>query len=155
MNVKEIENILQQYNLFRGVFALNKIPKTVQAPGALVANTKPLGEDGHWLGIFITCSNYGFYFDSFGLPPRQTELRDFMQENCEKWFFSSKTVQSMHTTTCGLFVCGFIIAMCEGSSLQSYLDSFSDDLAENDLKITDSINHLYKTNFKPFDASFF
>jgi hypothetical protein len=55
---------------FRGVFASDMLPKTIQLPSSLIANfDSSMNPRSHWISIFITRKKMAEYIDSYAGSP--------------------------------------------------------------------------------------
>ena len=129
--------------MFIGVLPSNKLPKVTSRPSCFIANTKPDTHTGeHWIAIFINKEGYGDYFCSFGMPPQQVFAK-FMNEHCEKWNYTSKTIQQPYSITCGQYALFFLHARAKGLPMFKILDLFTNNQEENDEIVTAYINGIY------------
>ena len=79
------------HNHFLGVFPADKIPTHPIADTCFVANTDPHYLPGtHWVAFYISPVKRAFYFDSFGLPPRNIIFNNFLNKTGYKWRYNKK-----------------------------------------------------------------
>ena len=85
METQEINRLLIDEKNYIGTFArellLNCLP--LKRKCGLIINTDTHDLPGkHWIAIYLGENGGREYFDSYGLPPLQKELIDFMRKNC-------------------------------------------------------------------------
>lgn len=151
MNTYQLEQVLGsdpylQCTGYLGVYpidALDGIPK--KYPSCFVFNTDPSTENGeHWIGIFRKNREIGYYFDSYGIHPFYRKDISSLLQTCANWKFNQKAFQSLHTTTCGQYVCFFLLHAARGYTLEAVtylLDGRS--RADNDAVVFTYIRERY------------
>jgi hypothetical protein len=82
MNTLEIDHVLKTHqstrNVFKGVYARNRLPRRLNVPSALIAigNTDPDDRPGtHWVALYIDANSRGEYYDPTGRPPFSSSRR--------------------------------------------------------------------------------
>lgn len=131
MNSSDIEFILKSLKttrkIFLGVFACDTLPKIVRRkPALLICNTQPMRKPGeHWIGIYISKYGYGEYFDSFGLPPHNYFIKKFLKQNCKKFKFNTKMIQSLFSHYCGHFCIMYAFYKSKFKSLEHFVKIFN------------------------------
>jgi hypothetical protein len=139
--------------IFLGVFAANKIPRTIYRPCCFIANTKPDKHPGeHWIAIFINKEGYGDFFCSYGQEPDRA-FNSFMERHCFSWNRSCKVLQQSASTTCGQYALFFLHSRANGCSMAEFLRLFTEDHRENDEIVTAFINGLYDQQTTVFDIN--
>ena len=150
----EIENIIKTKTtwgvkkLFRGVFSSDNLPKYLPfgQSHTLICNHSPAQHPGtHWVAMFI--SNFGelTYFDSFGRPPLNDDIKNFVCNNSLTLIYNKVPLQGAMTRTCGLYCLYFIIKCCEGLDLPRILSVFNPFQPEyNDRFI---LNYFFEKTF--------
>jgi hypothetical protein len=94
-----------------GVYPINKLPKKIKKPAALVINTSEASQEtGHWLGLYIPTKGATQYFDSYGTIPLQPEIFVWLRTiRChKKLLFNKKRYQSDESDVCGCYVLTFL-----------------------------------------------
>jgi hypothetical protein len=71
MNTLEIDHVLKTHpstsNVFKGVYARNRLPRRLNVPSALIGNTNPDDQPGtHWVALYIDANSRGEYYDPTG-----------------------------------------------------------------------------------------
>ena len=124
---------------FRGILACNQLPKykLTKYPSMMIVNTHPSDKPGeHWLAIYITKQQQGYFFDSFGNPPDYDmfplEIGHFINNNCYNVSYSRKQVQNISSTTCGQHCVFFLCHIQKGMSYDRVIRVYSDNLVKND-----------------------
>ena len=125
----ELDAVLRRHpatrRQFRGVYALDQLPRRLLLPAALVVNTDIGRNPGeHWIAIYIDAWGVGTFFDSFGLPPLHPHLTLFLKRNAVKWYHSAFHVQSVISIQCGKFAAYFLYCKCRGRTLPRLLRPF-------------------------------
>mgnify|MGYP000084934052 CR=1 FL=1 len=116
MNTYEIERTVANdkclSKIFLGVFASDQLPKVVEKPSRLIANTDPSNKPGqHWVALFF--SENAEYFDSYGMPPlRAFDIYKPLLEN-------RYCLQNSYSTACGEFCIYFLHKRVRGHRLES------------------------------------
>ena len=55
--------------LFQGVSPIDRLPKVIMFPAALIANTQPSDQEGeHWVSFYLLSERERDFFDSYGHP---------------------------------------------------------------------------------------
>ena len=144
MRTRTLARLLKSHKdtrkVFRGVYPCDKIPKSLPATSAIVANTDPHGESGqHWVAYFFTPKQV-LYFDSFGLPPLTRELKLPMKmRRMPKYFGRRLQGQSR---ACGHYCLYFILAMIKGWKFTQ----FTNQLRQNDIRVRKLVARHYIRN---------
>ena len=131
MNSTEIKQLLVKdwrvLQLFRGVFASNTLPHYIQQgkAHAFVINTDPAHKPGsHWVALYIDHFGSAIYFDFMGLGPFNQAIKTFIKRNSFKLTSNVMTIQSVISTTCGLYCIYFIRQMVRGVKLREIIQRF-------------------------------
>ncbi len=131
-----------------GVYALDRLPKQYISvrPALVVANTAYSGSLGeHWVCFFLS-DNSITYFDSYGLPPSNKYFDEFIYTNganSKTLRWNSTCLQGLTATTCGKYVCTFLLYKCLGFSTKSYIRL----LLKMGSAPDDSVRKIYKYHF--------
>lgn len=155
MNTIEIWNALasNKYtkNYFKGVYALDCIPKIIKnKPALLIVNLDKSNSPGsHWVAIYLPVKGSPEYFDSFGIEPLYSEFLEFFKKNKYTMVLYNKTqLQDFLSTVCGQYCCVYLLNKAKHISLKNFIEkNFKSDhryLQQNDKKV----ESLFKRNFK-------
>lgn len=154
MDSEEIYNLLRNdpntKNCFIGVYGLDQIPlRSIKYPCCLVVNNQPSNLSGeHWLVIAKDENNYGYFFDSYGNPPKHEELLTCLGF-CDDWSYNTRHLQSLFSTTCGQYCVYYILHHSKGFSSQQIIDS----LDQGDLETNDGyVNFWMKQRYSGFNS---
>lgn len=131
MNSSEINAILK-FNqktkpFFQGVYASDTLPIHItKLPILLICNTDPISKPGeHWVSIFISQKRKGEYFDSFGLPPSNQNIINFLKRNCKELKYNKHMIQSLFSNYCGQFCIMYVYHKANKKSLNFFLKLFN------------------------------
>lgn len=136
MNTFELEKLLKplrknNHRPFKGVFALDLLPKTIHGAFSLVFNVDPSYKEGiHWQIV----SGHGQtleHFCSFGSEPLPEVIEFAKRCNYKRIVYSKVKIQGSTEITCGGY-CVFVAdQLCAGKSFTSILQHF-DRTSEDD-----------------------
>jgi hypothetical protein len=105
LDSNDLRAIMHTEPNFIGVFASDQLPARVppNVTIKLIVNVQPQAMRGlHWTAIYRK-QRRGYYFDTFGRPPPR-RIRDWLSQNCLRWAFNEKILQSPND----LVSCGYI-----------------------------------------------
>ena len=114
MNTLEIDHVLKTHpstrNVFKGVYARNRLPRRLNVHLALIGNTDPDDRPGtHWVALYIGANSRGEYYDPTGRPPFLSAYVNFMNNPIR--------VQEEGSTVCGHHCIFYLIHRCAGKSM--------------------------------------
>jgi hypothetical protein len=136
MNSEEINKYLSKDKFFIGTFSIDTLPIVDKRPITLIVNTDPSTRPGeHWIAIYLKEKSKGIYFDSYGFPPLNIEINNFMDENCRnKWKYNNIQIQPADgvSNTCGNYCILFCKSMSEEIPFKRFLNFFSKNYKSND-----------------------
>jgi len=122
LRTDHLEKALKNYQGFRGVYAVDKLPKIPQV-GFYIANTDPSDESGeHWV-LYNVTGDVVEFFDTFARKP--------IERWPGTWIYSGKVVQSPLSAACGYHVLWFA-HMRKTHTFREILALYGNDLREND-----------------------
>ena len=88
---------------FRGVFAINMLPRKMKHNECGIINFDPIDQPGsHWVAYYNN-----EYFDSFGLPPPQ-EIENYLKTSGKDIYYNSSQLQKANSVLCGDYCIHFI-----------------------------------------------
>ena len=87
------------------------------------------------MAVYFDAKLRAIYFDSFGLPPRNKRIINFLKRNCARWDYSRKVLQHPFSKMCGGYCIYFLVKKCQGQSLKAIVSPLSHDLDLNGPKI--------------------
>ena len=96
----------------------------------------------HWIALYLTADGHGYYFCSYGLPPRHAVFRTFMNEHCSEWTHNNKRLQSPLFNVCGQYCLAYVLLLCNGFSLRTVINVFGTDLVANDCRVFDWLKQM-------------
>ena len=127
----QLFNKLKFLKTFLGVFPLDRLPEIKSIPASLIINTDPHNEPGeHWVAVYI--SDIGVYFDSYGFPPLNEEIKSFLDTNTTEWTYNTVMIQGYNSYTCGQHCVLFVLLMSIGYSLMDIIHLFTNNFKTND-----------------------
>ena len=135
MDTEEINEKLKKYrDCFVGTYPCDLLPKVVQRPAAIIANTDPAHKPGeHWVALWLNANGTGEYFDSFGLPPLNSNILRYIREECPNGVTHLNVMlQNVLSITCGNYCVLYVKMKCLGFSLDEFLQLFSRFTLSND-----------------------
>ena len=162
MNTIELTSILDKKITngtdFLGVLACDQLSshKVRKPPAMLIVNTHPSDMPGeHWLAIYFTKQNQGYFFDSFGNPPDSAkfspEIFTYLVENCGDVYYSRSQVQNNYSTTCGQHCIFFLCHIQRGIPFTRVLNMYSGNLACNDAMVCKFVNKIQPTSCRGYN----
>ena len=162
MNTSQLHRAMMSEPLCRdnfiGVFASDKLPKTVKTyPACMIANVDDSKQPGsHWVAFFFDQEGQGQFFDSYGHSPQHytTKFNDLLNKNSNSWTFNRKKVQSDFTTVCGQYCLYYVLFRCKGGRLTEMLDLFGEDTYLNDITVNEFVKERFMLNTRVVDDDF-
>ena len=87
----------------------------------------------HFTCLVILDRTKCFYFDSFGVPIMNIDIKNFLQKKYKKVTYSEVCVQSFNSNKCGEFCISFLKMVKDRKTYISFLKQFCNiDLSFND-----------------------
>ena len=127
MNTQSLQYLLDHapwLSHYRGqVCALDLLPQQKSSDTRMfIVNTDPSDRPGeHWVAVFFHDNKEAYYFDSYGLPPWNNEILDFLEKNSSRWTFNDHQIQSFYSRLCGQYCIFTLDALAKGYDIGSYL----------------------------------
>lgn len=158
MNTNEINFFLKNTYGFKGIYPCNMIPKVNCRPAIYVINTSPVtpsqirkkgviaGE--HWVVVALTRSHKAVYFDSFGFPPKEPDIINFVADNSNSLRYNTRMLQNPTSRVCGVYCVDFVLQLSKGVSLRAYISGFKNDLYHNDKEVVERLICLLSTRHR-------
>lgn len=133
----------QRQNIFKGVFPCDSLPNKFSLPAIFVINLSPHTESGsHWVAAYISVNKSAFYFDSFGLPIRNSYILRFLKKHAIRVTYNKSQLQHVTSNKCGKFCCAFAISILEKCPISAFISKFCKNLFVNDIVIENMYNYL-------------
>jgi hypothetical protein len=115
MDERRIDRILSSCEttarFFKGVYAADAIKPPRNYPASMVVNLDKKRKPGsHWVAIFARSPREAVYFDSYGQPPPDGPIKQFLGR-FDKLTASEFPIQSVVSNVCGYY-CIYFIAKC-------------------------------------------
>jgi len=109
-------------------------PKEVHA---YVINTDDSHLPGtHWVAVYFPHGGSVEYFDSYGLPPMEKDILEFMRRNAASTRFNNVRLQGSKSMVCGQYCVHFLHQRSLGYSLERLVNFFDMEYARNDDKVS-------------------
>ena len=140
-----LEEVLQRdpetKNIFRGVFARNELPLDPIYPSCFIFNTAPRDMSGeHWLSVYYDKNGFCDFFDSFGMPPENFNMKNYLNTTALSWKYNKQRIQG-NSVYCGHYCILFLLFRARSKTINFYR-SFSDNYTENDSKLKKLISEF-------------
>jgi hypothetical protein len=136
---------------FAGVFPSDMLPNKITFPFSAVANTDPSSKPGrHWVAFHFDSEGNGEYFDSYGKPPCNTALFNFLIDKnvkCETPDANPVRLQGFDSDVCGQYCIAFLMKRARGKSMQDIVESFRGKTRKpgaGDAAVARSVNRVFK-----------
>lgn len=111
------DNLLKTH--FGVVYASDTLLKKKTSYKFFIVNLDPKILPGsHWIAIHLNGKS-GYYFDSYGMPPRNKRILSFMKRNCNSIKYNSECFQDYQLTTCGYFCFYFLYRSARNKPLDN------------------------------------
>ena len=141
---------------FGGVVPYDQLPKDISNNETkyFVVNLDSSKEEGsHWVVCFLHKGKKkkNLYFDSYGYPPFNTVIQDFLGVD---FMYNTKQVQHPLSTACGQWCLFFIFHQISGFEKESAVAHFGSDLLQNDHEINEWVHQTFGKRKKVLDKSF-
>jgi hypothetical protein len=141
--------VASQY--FAGVFPSDMLPDKIPFPCSAIANTDPASKPGrHWVAFHFDSEGNGEYFDSYGKPPCNTALFNFLVDKnvkCETPDVNPVRLQGFDSDVCGQYCIAFLTKRARGKSMQNIVESFRGKTRKpgaGDTAVARSVNRMFK-----------
>lgn len=133
----------QRFGIFKGVFPCDSLPNKFSLPAAFVVNLSNHNSRGsHWIAIYIDQLKRADYFDSFGLPPTQKDILNFLQKHSKSMTYNKKQIQHIISNKCGKYVTLFVLCKLYGKNVNEVFERFSLNLAVNEIIIDNLLKYF-------------
>lgn len=143
LDILQIIDPFQKSGIFKGVFPCDMLPKRISVPAGFIINLSNHNSRGsHWVALYINEHREAEYFDSFGFPPRQKEIIQFIKLNSRSLSFNNKQIQHISSNKCGKFVILFILTKMYRKNFEEILEKFSSNLGVNEIVIEDLFKYF-------------
>src|SRR5215510_9738140 len=119
---------------FIGVFPSDQLPNRIRSfPCSLVANTDPSSKKGeHWVCFYFDPKGSAEYFDSYGFPPMNMELFNFLvkngcgikSQNRNPIKCNNIQLQNFNSNACGHYCIAYLASRARGISMREVINSF-------------------------------
>lgn len=147
MSNRDLENIAKKcVKNFKGVYPSDSFPTLSVCDlkqSAIIFNLSPHNEEGsHFVSVYIK-NNEAYYFDSYGKPLENTDIKTFLNKHFHFIYYNSKKIQSETSIFCSLFSLSFLLFMQNPkASYKNFIEMFSDCQQKNDIFVTHFIKNL-------------
>lgn len=130
-----------------GVYPSDKLPNVVKKPAIIVCNLDPSSKPGsHWVAIYVSKHNEIEYFDSYGIGPKNINIKSFLKKLSKNYKYNKQRLQSDFSSLCGNYCCVYLYFKIKNMSLQDFLKYFvKHKYYLNDEKVLQQFNKFFKT----------
>lgn len=126
MNTLEIGAALAGVPHFRGVFAVDRLPRSFRLPAIFVINLDAHHRPGtHWVSVAIDDTGNADFMDSFGRPPSRRPLVLFLRMHAKQYTYNTRRLQGVVSNVCGQYCCLFALRRSTGVAMHTFVASFS------------------------------
>lgn len=148
MNGGELTTLVERCpvtrQFFRGVYAIDTLPTTLQRNSTYICNLDGINEPGsHWIAIYKPPleNEPTEYFDSYGLYAPECLEERLTRNDLDYYLFNKRMIQHFMSVTCGLFALYYIWQRPLRQSMDDALDIFNDDVDfSNDLVVDELVS---------------
>ena len=85
-----------------------------------IINTDTSDKPGeHWVAIYFRNNDEAIYFDSYGLPPLEDYILQFIQRNTRHWIYHKELLQSPWSRVCGMYCINILDQLGRGLDLKT------------------------------------
>jgi hypothetical protein len=127
---------------FLGVFPCDLYPTRIKTTFSLILNTAPHNTSGeHFIAIRATKKSV-FYFDSFGEPPKNEQIKSFLSRIIKNRSFNWNEVQIQDDSSnfCGFYCLAYLMSAKKKMKHDRFINLFvEENKKENDKKVTNFI----------------
>ena len=141
LNTDEIDELLKNFNKFKGGFPCDQIPNFSDNEYSIIINVDASDLPGsHWTALVVRGNNV-YYFDSFGRLYDNFSFPNnyisYLSQICngKKVTYQKNVLQDFHSNTCGEYCVYFIKQMEKNVIFSSIFRDFNENLKRNDVKI--------------------
>ena len=139
-------------NTTNGTVPCDGLPKSPvkNKPRAYIVNTDPHDKPGqHWIALW-TQNNVCEVMNSYGLPldmyPQAKPLKEWVMKHWKYVVTNGRSVQGLHSQTCGHYALLYLKLKAQGGTLQDFLSYFSRyDRVKNDHKVGAILKNLIQS----------
>jgi hypothetical protein len=127
---------------FRGTFAADEL-KYLKPNSIYIVNLDTRYNDGsHWISISRNDQNQIFYFCTSGISPFELNIISMLKQY-PIIYFSPENIQSLSSTSCGLYCVLITYLLSRKVSLRKAIDLFSNDHFCNDIILREKIKEYF------------
>jgi len=156
MNSLQLWDVLQNQDYctsphFLGVYACDRLPPPTKEKQFIVVNLdRHYNRGSHWVAIYLFKRNdgkyKGEYFDSYGGPPRSSDIKSYLDKFCINWTFNNVCLQDINSTVCGHYCIYFLVYRCRDYSLNEIV-SFLKSISYNDFYVYSYVTEMYTIKY--------
>ena len=138
----QINRLLRPLNIFRGVYASDRLPISPRN-GVYIINLDPSNLPGsHWVAVYLR-NHLAEYFDSYGLLPFVPNIINFLKTFTV--IHNRVQIQSFRSDICGEYCCLYTVSKSLGQTLHKFLTHFHHTIPHiNDCRALKLFHHTFK-----------
>ena len=136
-----LERVLMPWSITRAITSVDRLNHLELAntslPYALIVNTAPYPQNGHWLTLIFNSTGSCIFFDPLGasLPHQPDEISSFIAKNSISVEFNLNQIQDINSNFCGFFCISKIISFMLNESHLEFSNHFARDTMLNDTRV--------------------
>lgn len=128
-----MNDALANIKCYKGAFPCDLLPSKFTLPACFVVNTDVSTEPGeHWIALFIDKNKHAEYFDSYGLPPINSHIINFLNQNSTSITYNTVTLQALNSSACGAYCILFLEFRAKNITYCDIINIFSKNSKTND-----------------------
>ena len=137
---------------YRGIYAIDTLPKRLNANGIFLCNTSPIAHEGrHWFCLHTLQHDVTVVFDSYGHPPA-TQIWTNLFSHGKIVYYSDVRLQELFSQVCGHYVLYTCALWARGYSMLDILLQHYFDPSET-LKNDSLVHSVISSRYDVGDAS--
>lgn len=136
-----LERVLIPWSITKTVTSIDKLHlldlTNREIPVAVIVNTAPYPQTGHWVLLIFTRNSHCIFFDSLGasLPYQPDEITSFITRNSISVEFNLNQIQNVNSVFCGFFCIAKIISFMMDETHLTFSNYFARDTSLNDTRV--------------------
>lgn len=136
-----LERVLMPWSITQAVTSVDRLNhldlSSYTLPYAIIVNTAPYPESGHWLTLIFDSNGKCFFFDPLGasLPHQPEAISNFIVKNSLSVEFNLNQIQDYSSAFCGFFCIAKIISFMLNETHLEFSNHFARETKFNDTRV--------------------